>query len=143
MRTRGKVEPALHPSGVRLRRPVRGLRDSEALEQRSGSVPDRVSLHVIEATHDLEVLAPGQLELDRGRLAGKPDAPPDCRSVAHHVVSLDDHAPGVRAEQRCQHAHRGGLAGTVGAEHAEHAASRNVEVDPAQGVHLAKGLVEA
>ena len=50
--------------------------------------------------------------------------------------------PEFGAEQRCQHADGGGLAGTVGAEHAEHAASRNVEVDPAQGVHLAKGLVE-
>ena len=48
----------------------------------------------------------------------------------------------IRAQQRGQNANRGGLAGPVGSEHAEHAAAGDREVDPAERMHLAEGLVQ-
>jgi hypothetical protein len=93
---------------------------------------------VVEAPHDLEVLAPGELQLDRGRLPREPDVAAHRRGVANHVVSLDDDPPGIRSQERGEHAHRSRLARAVGSQHAQHGAARHGQVDAAKRAHLAK-----
>ena len=53
-----------------------------------------------------------------------------------HVVAGDRGRAGGRPQQRGQHPQRGGLAGAVGAEEADHLALLDVEVDAVDGAHL-------
>ena len=87
-----------------------------------------------------EVLAPGEVLVDRGVLAGEADAPPHPLRILAHVDA--EHAGGaaVGLEQRGEHPHRGGLARAVGAEHAEDLAFGDLERDPFHRLDIAEAL---
>src|ERR1700680_1657127 len=112
----GKIEASLHPARVRLRRAVSGVRDLEPLEERGSALPHHTSVEVVEASHDLQVLPAGQLQLDGRRLAGEPYVPAYGSCVANHVVPLDDDSPGIRSQQRGEYPYRRRLAGAVGSQ---------------------------
>ena len=85
-----------------------------------------------------QVLAAGQVLVDRGVLAGQADR------LAHVAAGRGATSkpatvapPGVGVEQRGEDAHRRGLAGAVGAEQAEHAAAGHDEVDAVERLHVA------
>ena len=63
--------------------------------------------------------------------------------VADDVEAGDARRAGVGRQQRGEDAHRGRLAGAVGAEHAEHGAGRGLEVDAVERAHVAERLDEA
>ena len=56
-------------------------------------VPVRGRAQVVQPTDDHEVLAAGELLLNRRGLAGQPDRRADRGRIAHHVLALDEPCP--------------------------------------------------
>ena len=90
-----------------------------------------------------EVLHGGHVAVERRVLEDQAD-------VATHVVALVDHVVAGHAgrargglDQRAQHVDRGGLAGAVGAEEAEHFAGGHLELDAADRLDLIVVLDQA
>ena len=71
----------------------------------------------------------------------RPDAG-EARVLGHDVVPEHPGAAGVGAQQRREHADRGGLAGAVGAEHAVDRAGAHGQIDTVDGARPAEGLDE-
>ena len=138
-----EVEPAAHAAGVGLRRPLGGLGELEALEQ------------LVRARRARPCGACGR--------AGRPSRGSRSRSGSRRPPRTGRRArssraarrrrastsspttralPRVGLEQRGQDPHRGGLAGAVRAEQAEHAARAGGEVDAAERAHRAVRLLE-
>jgi DNA-binding SARP family transcriptional activator len=91
------------------------------------------------ADHD-EVVRPGQ-SLVRGRvLAGEADELADLVCVAQHVVAAHPRLPPVGPQQCGQDPDRGRLAGSVGAEDAEHPALPGDQVDSGERRRLTEPL---
>ena len=137
---RRQVEPAAHAARVRLREPVRGVGQGEALEQLAGALLCRPAAHVVEPADHLEVLVPGQVLVDRRVLAGEADLGSERGSVPDHVEPGNARRAAVRREQRREDAYGRGLAGPVRAEQAQHGAPWYLEVDPVEGVHVLERL---
>jgi hypothetical protein len=78
-----------------------------------------------------EVLAPGLCRLRASLLAHIADLPAHLPGVAQQVIATDLCAPAGGWEQGRQHAHRGRLAGAIGAEEAKDFALVDAEVDAA------------
>ena len=97
---------------------------------------------MIEAPEHHQVLAAGQVLVDGGVLAGQADLSPQRSRVAHDVEAGHVPAAPVGRQQRRQDADGGRLPGSVGAEDAQHGAGRHLEVDAAQGLHVAVGLAQ-
>src|SRR5690606_28530083 len=85
----GQVEPAAHPAGVGLGRAVGGLDQAEALQQLAGPPGDLPAGEVGQAPDEVEVLAAGEVLVDRRVLAGEPDRRPHGLGVAGHVDAAD------------------------------------------------------
>ena len=137
-----EVEPAAHAARVRLHGPPGGLGEVEPLEQLARPVARRGTWHVVQAADHLEVLEAGQVLVDGRVLAGEADLGAQRRGVAHDVEPRDPRGAAVRLQQRGQDPHRGGLAGSVGAEQSQHAARTCREVHAAEGAHRAVRLLE-
>ena len=100
------------------------------------------SVQVIEpAGHD-QVLAAGEILIDRGGLAGQADHLAHGGGLAGHVVAGHPGLAGVGAHQGGQDPNGGGLAGAVGAEEPEHGAGWDGQVQVLQGVDLPEGLAQ-
>ena len=134
--TRGQVQAALHPAGEVLGGPVGRIEQVELLQQLVGPAAGTRPAQVIQPPDDLKVLPAGQLLLDGRRLPGQADRPADGGGLPHHVVAFHHCPAAVREQQRRQDAHRGRLAGTVRAEHAEHGPAGHRQVDAPQRVHF-------
>ena len=151
---RREVEPAPHAARVGLRergrRPRRGRTARAARSARRVATARRSPYS--RPTID-EVLEPGQVLVDRGVLAGEPDPLAQPRRVAHHVEPRDAGRARVGLQERREDAHRGRLAGAVGAEQPEHGARRRLEVHAVEradgperlheAAHADRGLVAA
>ena len=138
-----EVEPAAHAAGVGLGRPVAGVLELEALEQLSRAGARRPLAQVVEAPDHLEVLEAGEVLVDRGVLAGEPDARAQRRRLLDDVEARDARAARVGLEQRGEDAHGGRLAGAVGAEQAEDGALARLQVDPVERDDVPVRLGEA
>ena len=97
-------------------------------------------VHVVEPADQDEVLAPGQVAVDRGELAGQADDAAQRARVADDVVAGDGRPAAVRREERRQDPDRGRLAGAVRTEQPEDRAFLDAQVDPGQGVDVAVRL---
>jgi len=129
----GEVEPAAHAPGAGLRRSAAGVGEAEPLQQVGGpGVRLRAAEPEQPADHH-QVLPAGEVFVDRGVLAGEPDELPHPLRLAGDVVAGDPGGAGVGPQQGGQHPHGGGLAGAVGAQHAEHGAGGGGEVHAVQG----------
>jgi hypothetical protein len=84
---------------------------------------------VVQAADQLEVLAAGEVLVDRRELAGQPDDRAQCRRVADHVEPGHPGGPGVGREQGGEDPHDGGLARPVGPEQPQHGPGRGDQVD--------------
>ncbi len=138
----GEVKAAPHATGVVLGHLAGGLGQVEPREQLGGPLPCGARRQVQElADHD-QVLRAGQVLVDRGELAGQPDAHPHLAGLRTHVEPVDPGGPRVSAQQRGENADGGGLARAVRPEHGEYAAPAHREVHSGEGLRLAEGLGE-
>jgi hypothetical protein len=92
---------------------------------------------VRETAHHPDVLAPGQVLVDGGVLAGQADDASHRVGFFDHVVAEDGGGAGVGSQNGGEDPHRRGLAGPVGPEQAENGAFFDVERDTIEGAHVA------
>jgi hypothetical protein len=90
-----------------------------------------------------QVLAAGQVLVDRGELAGQADQRPDGVRLLDDVVAEHAGRAGVGPDQRREDADGGGLACAVRAQHAVDRSRPDGEVDPVDRARLAERLGEA
>jgi hypothetical protein len=140
---RREVEASAHAAGVRLGRSVGGVGQAEHLEQLVGAGPHVPGREVGELADEAEVLAAGEVLVDRCVLAGETDQRAHGVGLAHHVVAEHARPPGVGLDDRGQDPHGRRLAGAVRAEEAEHGARRHAQVDAVEGVDVAEALAQA
>ena len=96
----------------------------------------------LEPAEEPEVLAGGEVLVDRGVLPGDADQLAHLVGAARDVDAEDLGAAAVDRQQRREHPEHRGLAGAVGAEHAEDLAAAYLEVDAVDGAEVAEGLDE-
>ena len=102
-----------------------------------------LALEVEQRADQLEVLAAGQQLVDARVLAGEADLLAHAGGLGGDVVARDDRGALVGLQQRREDAHRRGLAGAVGAEHAEHGTGPRGEIDAVQRLGVPEGLAQA
>jgi len=83
---------------------------------------------VVEPSDHLEVLEAGQVLVHRGVLPGEADHVPELLRLLDHVVAGHGGVSLVGTEERGEDPNGGGLAGAVGAEHAQDRAGRDLQV---------------
>jgi hypothetical protein len=138
----GEVEASAHPAGVGAGDAVAGLGEAELLEQLAGAPVDLLRRQVRELADEREVLAPGEVLVDRGVLTGETDLGPHELRVVAHVDAEHARRAVVGTQQRREHAHGRGLAGTVGPEEPEHLTLAHLERDPLHGFDVTEPLHE-
>ena len=112
------VEPAAHPAGVVLDQLARRLGEAERLEQLGCACLGGGAVQAQQTAEQDQVLAPGEVLVDRGQLSG------EAHQAAHRIGLFDDvvaehpRAARVGPEQGGEHPDRRRLAGAVGTEHA-------------------------
>jgi hypothetical protein len=94
----------------------------------------------LEAGEQPEVLGGGEVLVDRRVLAGDPEQLTHEVRLAADVVAEDLGMPAVDRQQRGQHLQHRGLAGAIGAEHAEDLAAAYLQVDAVDGALVAERL---
>ncbi|MPN12435.1 hypothetical protein SDC9_159753 [bioreactor metagenome] len=110
-------EPLLHPERILLRELLRCLRQTNRLQRRV----DGGGRCALDPTHDVQVLPPGQMPVERGRLDQRPDARQDAlRGTLRERLAEHLHPSRGGGDQAQEHLHRRGLAGAVRAEKPEH-----------------------
>jgi hypothetical protein len=93
---------------------------------------------MVQDPHELEVLAPGQVLVDRRVLARQADDRAQRVRVADDVVPGDPGLPPVGRKQRRQDADHGRLARAVGAQQPEDRTARDLYVDAIERVHVSE-----
>ena len=140
---RREIQAAAHAAGVGAHQAIAGLVEVEAVEQLACPLLSGIAAQVVEPADHLEVLEPGQPLVDRRVLAGEADLRAQLGRVLDHVEAGDARAPRAGREQRGQDPDRGRLPGAVGAEQPEHGPLLDLEVDPAERLDVAVGLLQA
>ncbi|CAM5496599.1 hypothetical protein SALBM311S_03384 [Streptomyces alboniger] len=112
----------------------------ELVEQLTGPDLRGPGLHLVELADHLEVLAAGQVFVDRRELTGQADRAPYLVGLLEHVEAGDDGLSAVGAQQGRQTADRGRLARAVRSEQAEDRALGDIEVDAVQSLYVTEGL---
>ena len=103
-----------------------------------------LSLRLVgEPPHELEVLASGEVFVDRGVLTGEPDRLANPFGVAGDVDPEHAGTARVGQQDRREDADGSRLAGPVGPEQSEHGARGYREVDAGQGLDPAEPLRDA
>ena len=87
------------------------------------------TVELVQPTEHPQVLAAGEVLVDRRVLTGQADDGTQLLRLLDHVEAGHCRVPCIRTEQGGQDAHRGRLAGAVGAQQAQHAAFRDRQVD--------------
>ena len=136
----GQIEPATHAARVGPDGPVGGVDEVEALEQLDCAARGRARRLTRQLAHHAQVLAPGEVLVDRRVLAGEADRGAHGVGLAGDVESEHRRVARVGGEQRREDAHGGRLAGAVGAEQAEDRPGRDLEIDAVEGGDVAEAL---
>jgi len=97
---------------------------------------------MVQAADQPQVLAAGEVGVDRGELPGETDHAPDGGGLPHHVVPEDLGVPGGRPQDRRQHADRRRLPGPVRPEQPHDGARRDLEAHAVQRGDLAERLAQ-
>ena len=139
----GKIQTAAHATRVGLHRPVARFPEVEPLQQFPSPLPCQSPAQPVQPAHHVEVFVAGEVLVDCGVLARQADAGPDRARVGADVDPGHLRGPAVGFQQCGQDAHRGRLAGTVGAEQPEHRALGNGEVEAVEGPYFSVGLDQA
>ena len=133
----GEVEAAAHAAGVRLRDAVGGVLEVESLQELACALLRVGRAELVEPAEHPEVLAAGEVLVDRGVLPGEADQPAHRLGVARDVEAGDGRPARVGTKQRRQDANGRRLSGAVRAEQPEHRAFLHVEIDAVERAHLA------
>ena len=140
----GEVEPAAHATGVGARRRGRPRASSANCSSSSSA---RASISPPSRWVSLPTSARFSRPVRFSSTAAYwPASPMLARTVCGSSLHVDaEHAGGaaVGPQQRGEHAHDGGLAGTVGPEQAEHLALRHLERDALDRLDVAEALHQA
>ncbi len=139
---RGEVETATHAAAVGLHQPVGVFGQVQLLEQFAGSTLGDGLGQIVEAADHDEVGAGREQTVDRRLLGGDADAPAHLERVGDDVVAGDAGRALGREAEGGEDLDGRGLAGAVVAEQAEHRARGDVEVEVAEGPHVAVALAE-
>jgi hypothetical protein len=128
----------LHSPRVALCRAICRFGEVEALEQFIRSLATRLCIKVIEAAHDFEVLAAGQLFLNGSGLASEAGDLSHGSRGTYDIATFNEGAPAIGEQQRRQDLDRGRLSSTVRAKKTEDAAAFHDEIDAAQCLDVAE-----
>ena len=139
---RGDIDPPAHAAGVVLHEPTGRVGQPEGVEQLVRPRARLLGPVAEQPAEQDEVLAAGEVVVDRGQLAGQADERPHLVGLADDVVPEHARVAGVRAQERREHADRRRLAGAVGSEHPIDGAARDREVDAVDGAGLPEALDE-
>src|SRR4051794_23671282 len=97
---------------------------------------------VPSATKPLTISHPGEILIDRRELPGKAHPGPYRTRITHDVVAEHLRLSGVGAQERGEHADRGGLTRPVRAEYAVHATGAHGQIHTGDRVGLAEALLQ-
>ena len=139
----GNLQAPLHSARVSLDRRGRAVGKLQQVEHLVDAPSPVLRRDAVHERVKLEVLAAGQLLIERWILKYEPDALPDCGRVVDDVDACHARDPGGRGKQRAQHRDRGRLAGTVRSEKSEDLARANLQVDARDRNEVAIFLDEA
>ena len=117
----------------RRRGPTRSISSAPRARTRVGRDP-------VQRRLELDQLAAGHQQVERGLLQGDADALAHLRRLRRDVVAGDGRASAGRAQQRHEHPHGGRLAGAVGPEEAVDLSRLDLQVDADDGLHAALEL---
>ena len=131
-----EVQPAAHPARVGLDDAIAGVGEVELLEELVGAAPGLGRRQLVEPAEHPQVLAPGQVLVDRRVLAGQADDLAELVGLLDDVEAGDGRSSGVRLEQRRQDPDRRRLARAVGSEQTEDGALGDLEIEPVEGADL-------
>ena len=98
---------------------------------------------MVKLADHLQIFLTCEVLVDGGGLAGQPDAGAQLVGLPHDVKPRHLGSAGVRPQQGGQDTHGRGLAGAVGAKHAQHSALLGGEIESAQGARLAIPLLQS
>jgi hypothetical protein len=126
---RGNVEAAAHAARVRPHQPVRGLSQSERVEQLAGPFLGVAPGQAEEAADEHEVLPTAEFLIDRRELSGQAHCATHRIGVSDDVVTQHPGPAGIRPKQGGEHPDGRGLARAVGPEHAVDSPRPHGEVD--------------
>ena len=135
-----EVEPTTHATGVGAHWSIGSGSEVKPLEQLDRALAHVRRLEVVKLAEHPQVLAAGEVLVDRRVLSGEADR------ASHFVGLLDDVKTGDRRGARCgleqsrQDSDGRGLACAVGPEQADHLAARDDQVDSVEGYDLAELL---
>ena len=131
------------PPGVGPGRSVGRLVELEPLQQVDRAASDLGAGQVVQAADEGQVLAPGEVGVDRRELAGQADHRSELARIAYDVVARDRRAARVGREEGGQDPDRGRLAGAVRTEQAQDGALLDAQVDAGEGVDVPVRLGQA
>jgi hypothetical protein len=140
---RPEVEPAAHAARVRPQQAPAGVGEVEHREQLVGALLGGGLAEPPEPADEDEVLAAGEVLVDRGVLPGQPDDAAHQLRLAQHVVARDRRPAAVGAQQRREDVDGRGLARTVRAQQPGDRALGDDEVDAAQRAKRPESLLES
>ena len=135
-------QPALHAARERLDLVVRALRELDEVEELVGARAEVLPGQPEVAAVDDDVLADGQLHVERVLLRHDAEPRADLRAVAGGIDVEHAQRPLRDGRDAPDHAHRRRLARAVRAEEAERLAALQVEVDRVDGDEVAEALHE-
>ncbi len=138
----GQIEPPAHPARVGAHEPAGGIGQAEAVEQLIGTGCDPGTRKVGQAPDQHQVLAAGQVAVDRRVLPGKADPATHLVWLPSHVEAEHPRLACIGLEDGAQDPHGGRLPGAVGAEQAEDRPLVNRQVDAGQRENVAEALLE-
>ena len=107
----------------------RSERERDGGERLVDARPALAARHALERGAIAEVLVDAQLGIERHRLGQVAEASARGQRIGGDVDAADADAAGARRKVAGADAHRGGLAGAVGTEKAEHLARARLEAD--------------
>ena len=114
----------------------------QCMRQHFNALADALRGQAVQLAEVGDVLARGQALVDAARIGQHAKMAPHFHRVAGGVDAVDADAALVGCHQRVQHAHGGGLAGTIGAEQAGDLAIGGTETDVGHRLDTAGAGVE-
>ena len=138
----GDRQPALHPARERLHAILGAIGELDELEQLVGPLAQHRAGKPEVAPVDDDVLAHGQLHVERVLLGNDSEPSTDRDAVSSRVEPEDAELPVRDRGDAADHAHRRRLPGAVRTEETEGLASLEVEVDRVDCGELAEALDE-
>jgi len=126
---RREIEPAPHAARIRLHWTIGGIAQPQSFEQFVGARSDRRFRLMREPADDQQVLAAGEIFVDRGVLPRQPDAAAHAIGILCDIDAGHERLARVGAQDRGENAYDRRLARTIGPEQTEHRPLWNADVD--------------